>query len=213
MLNIITACVRPQNLEKIHKSILEAQSNYGSKIPIFWCIVLDSRAATEYLFLAKMLEHKTLSFTPEFETHIIENNTYKTSWETPVSVGLSHIKEGLVCVVDDDNIMHPSFIKYIYPRYLNGTKGFIFHQLLSVDKNYNRRVRFAKPIKIAPGKIDTAQFCFDRGIIADTSWSPRVKEPDGVFISLVYAKHHESIQVVDEILCYYNYLSPKGPKV
>lgn len=213
MLNIITACVRPQNLEKIHKSILEAQTIYGSKIPITWYIVLDSRAATEYLFLAKMLEHKTLSFTPEFETHIIENDTYKTSWETPVSIGLARIKEGLVCVLDDDNIMHPLFIRCIYPHYLNGTKGFIFHQLLSVDKNYNKRVRFANPIKIAPGKIDTAQFCFDKSIIADITWPSRVKEPDGVFISLVYTKHHESIQIMDEILCYYNYLSPKFSKV
>jgi len=209
MLNIITACVRPQNLEKIHKSILEAQTNYGSKIPITWYIILDSRAATQFLFLEKMLETKTLSFQPEFETHIIENDTYKKSWVAPISIGLSLIKEGLICAIDDDNIMHPLFIKCIYPYYLKGIKGFIFHQLLSVDKNYNKRVRYAKPIKIGPGKIDTAQFCFDKSLIGDTIWSPRVKEPDGVFISSIYTKHHESIHIVDEILCYYNYLSPK----
>lgn len=213
MLNIITACIRPQNLEKIHKSILEAKANYGSELPLRWYIILDARAATQYLFLAKMLETKALSFQPEFETHIIENDSYKTKWETPINIGLSQIKEGLVCAVDDDNIMHPFFIKCIYPHYLNGKKGFIFHQLLHIDKSYNQRVRFAKPIKIGPGKIDTAQFCFDRSIIGDISWSPKVKEPDGVFISLIYAKHHEAILIIEEILCYYNYLSPKFSKV
>lgn len=209
MLNIITACVRPQNLEKIHKSILEAVANYGQVIPLRWYIILDSRASTQFLFLEKMLETKTLNFKPEFETFIIENDSYKTQWITPVNIGLSLIKEGLVCAIDDDNIMHPDLIKCIYPHYLKGIKGFIFHQLLGVDKGCNKRVRFAKPIKIAPGKIDTAQFCFDRSIIGDTCWSAKVKEPDGVFISLVYDKHHGSILIVDEILSYYNYLSPR----
>jgi len=213
MLNIITACIRPQNLEKIHRSILESQANYGSKVPITWYIVLDSRLAPQYLFLAKILETKELSFQPEFETHLLVNDSYKTSWESPINIGLAHIKDGLVCAIDDDNVMHPSFIKCIYPHYLNGSKGFIYHQLLNIDKSYNKRVRFAKHTKIAPGTVDTAQFCFDRSIIKDIKWCTRSKEPDGAFISLVYSKNKESIMLVDEILCYYNYLSPKFSRV
>jgi len=208
MLNIITNCVRPQNLEKIHTSICEAQATSEIKPPIRWIIVLDERAQTEFLFLAELLKTMKLSFEPTFKTDLVVNPCVPV-WDAPMNLGFSMVKEGLVCAIDDDNIMHPDFMKCIYPYYLEGVKGFLYHQLLSVDKSYNRRVRYVKPVKIEPGKIDTAQFCLDKSLFGPYKWSTKTPQPDGVFIRKVYTKFHQSILILDEILCYYNYLTPK----
>jgi hypothetical protein len=204
MLNIITACIRPKNLPKIHESLLASVVNYGKPIDIQWHIVLEGRYKDQDL--EDLIFLQKLPFETKVPTFLHTNDSYKTSWESPINIGLSKITEGLVCIVDDDNIMHPHFIKCIYPRYLAGNKGFIFHQQLSRDKNLNNRVRFAKMANVAPGKIDTAQFCFDRSII-NAKWIWHLKTPDAVFISAIFQKHTNFIQFVDEILCYYNYLS------
>jgi len=207
MLNIITACIRPKNLPKIQDSILTSVAKYEMPIAISWHIILDGLYKNDDL--EEIIFKQQLPFKTEIPTFLWTNDTYKTKWEGPITVGLSKITEGLVCIIDDDNIMHPHFIKGIYPRYLAGAyKGFIFHQQLSRDKNCNNRVRIAKITNLKPCSVDTAQFCFDRSIInANAKWSWDSKTPDAAFIEAVYRKHADSIQFVDEILCYYNYLS------
>lgn len=210
MLNIITACIRPQNLKVLHQSFKTALQECGHEVPITWHIVLDERKANEHHFLAKAVETKQLDFDSEIPINLMINDTFKTSWDSPVNYVLKRITSGLVCLVDDDNIMHPDFLKCIYPAYLQGSKGFLFHQLLGVDKSNNKHVRFAKPSRIKPACVDSAQFCFDRSIIENVEWSPKINIPDGVFISDVWQKHSNLIKIIDEILCYYNYLKPRG---
>jgi len=204
MLNIITACIRPKNLPKIHESLLVSAANYENPANIQWHIVLDGLYKNQDL--EELIFTQKLPFETKIPTFLHINDSYKTTWESPINVGLSKITEGLVCIIDDDNIMHPHFIKCIYPRYLAGGKGFIFHQQLSRDKNLNNRVRLAKIVNIKPGKIDAAQFCFDRSII-NAKWSWHSRTPDGAFIGSVFQNHANFIQILDEILCYYNYLS------
>jgi len=210
MLNIITACIRASNLEKIHESILKAKEPY-SNVDIAWYIVAEGRVLPTNSELRQIVDTKKLQFNNTITTHIIVNDTYQTHWESPVNIALEHIKSGLVCIIDDDNIMHPEFIEYIYPKYLSGIKGFIYHQQLSKNKTCNNIVRIAKRANIAPGKIDTAQFSFDRSLVENDSWCPKSKQPDGYFISSVYAKKSSEILILDRILCYYNYLQDDNP--
>lgn len=206
MLNIITACIRPQNLQKIYESIVASLDLYGKPVDIHWHIILDGLYKDESLKL--LIETKTLPFTPNFPVHLHVNDTFQDKWDSPINVGLSKIEKGLVTIIDDDNIMHHDFIRGVYPAYLAGKKGFLFHQQLSVAKNCNNIVRYAKIANIKPGKMDTAQFCFDRSII-DIRWDWYSPQPDGAFMRSIFLRNQQDIQIIDDILCHYNFLSTK----
>lgn len=148
--------------------------------------------------------------------------------EAPVNVALKEIKRGFVCILDDDNIMHPRYIEEISSA-IEGrdTIGMVYNQNLGRPKGtVNRRTRFIDYYKIKPGSIDSAQFTMSRDLIGNIKWTqrdPKNKEhflfspgdtppitPDGDFIHKVYTANPGYFIVIKRRLCYHNYLSPES---
>lgn len=202
MLNIITACVRPKNLKLLHESILRAKDFFKGEIDICWHICFDITVTSHFPDLENFIQNRELDFTPNIQSNLFD----VTSGMTPITTALKRIEKGLVCNLDDDNLMHHAFIKKIYPLYEEGWRGFLYHQLLGIDKNKNNKIRTVKPVKIKPGAIDSAQFCFDKSLIGAVEWRKGVREPDGIFISEIFSKNYKFIKIIEDVLCYYNAL-------
>lgn len=216
MLNVITACWRPRNLKKLLNSFLEAQKLHPT--PIVWWIVYDAKAAPLHKPHFDEVKKK-LSSLDSITASFVENDG---ALRSPSNVAINRIQDGLICWVDDDNIMHPRFLKAInYHSKDDPEIGLLYQQNLGKPpKQTNRRIRTVYPYGIKPGAIDTAQFTIHRKIIGDIRWqqrpdplvmNPPPYQPDGVFIQQVYERHHSKFKFIKHPICYYNYLS--SPKL
>jgi len=205
-LNVITACIRPNNLPLLAQSFAIANK---LKIPINWIIVIDGRYVRDTDPIKRVEEIVSKIIDPNLTIVILLNDTYLKTWESPINLALALIKSGLVCIVDDDNIMHPEFIQTVYPIYLKEQSvGFVFHQLMSIEKGGNLKVRIAKFANLKPDKFDTAQFAITRDLIGDLKWCTTSNQPDGLFINTLFEEKRNKFKILDKILSYYNYLHP-----
>jgi len=148
--------------------------------------------------------------------------------EAPINIALRNIKQGLVCNVDDDNIMHPNYIREIaIIAEKNKTVGIFYQQSLGRTKGTtNRRIRTVDYHKIKPGLIDSAQFTATRDLIGNIIWpfkslkyqpyfifaqgDPPPTTPDGDFIQEIYKANPSYFVLIKKTLCYYNYLAPES---
>lgn len=106
--------------------------------------------------------------------------------------------------LDDDNIMHPDLIPWLAANIgvLNNYSGIIFDQAF---KNGVTRLK-ADPDKITVGNIDTAQYMFRGSIVKGLRFDESRYDADGVFIEELYARNKDKFLIVNQPLCYYNYL-------
>lgn len=123
--------------------------------------------------------------------------------DSPINTILPLLKTGWVCLLDDDNIMHPNYLREIirqpYPAIC------IYHQQLSrILEPVNPLIRQGTKCEI--GSIDTAQFTIAAELIS-YGWDAEHEQPDGKFINNIYNKHPALLRRIDDVLCYYNYLS------
>jgi len=222
LLNIITACIRPYNLTHIYNSILNSKGDIDSDIR--WWIVIDLATTS--------LDSKGKEQLEAIRVQIEKDNIIKVVCipandpkEAPVNKALHKISKGLVCFIDDDNVMHPNYMKEIHKA--KGDKeriGFLYQQNLGKPKtSFNRRTRFIEFYKVKPGLVDSAQFTISRDLIGNIAWPPRALEyqpyrgildpvkpsttPDGDFIHKVYTANPKYFVIIKRMLCYYNYLA------
>ena len=222
LLNIITSCIRPQNLPNILDSIVKAASLV--KIPIHWYLVVDTRSSQ---YSEKAILDAKLKLLPP-EGIILKwrefSDSYEKNW--PVNIALEEIVEGLVCILDDDNIMHPNYLSAISKVAGEKEIGILYDQLMGPNKSGNQQIRKVYRHLIQSGYIDAAQFTISRSLIGDTRW-PSVPlgsklhallkgnsnplgldfQPDGIFIEKIYQQHPTKFIIISEPLCYFNHLS------
>jgi len=219
MLHIITACIRPENLARILDSFKDAHTSEPT-LPLIWWVVVDKLAIEffrknfNFSIYLEALQSLTAKL-PFLTLKIIEHHDLRS----PSNPALNKIKNGYVCWVDDDNIMHPQFLKVITP-YLKENKslGLLYYQNLGKEpKQTNRNVRIVYPYRIKPGAIDTAQFTLHRKLIGKARWEcrlemkhlnkPKDQNPDGIFIKTIYDKHADKFKIIKHTICYHNYLA------
>ena len=224
ILNVITSCIRLRNLPRILESIKISNT---PKIEIRWYIVLDNN---NLKLPPEQIEkiRESLPNSPEISINLrIFQDSYTVSW--PTNLALDEIQDGLVCVIDDDNIMHPDYLNTIYQIAKDKPEiGILYAQMM--DRNpptHNARIRKIVPYLVAPSYVDTAQITVSRSLIGTCRWAPvspdnimysvlirkdqnpqgQPFQPDGKFIAQVYEKHFKHFVILDQPLCYYNYLS------
>jgi len=118
------------------------------------------------------------------------------------NIGLNEIKNGYVYFLDDDNIIHPLFFKRVVEILGSTNKALIFSQ---INKDDTDRLT-PDESKIEVCFIDTAQFLIPINLVGDLRWEVYDYCADGVFFSTVYSNHRNQFIIVQEPLCYYNYL-------
>ncbi|KAK3260753.1 hypothetical protein CYMTET_30313 [Cymbomonas tetramitiformis] len=179
LVNIITACTRPENLAKMLPEIENALDVWN----IVWWIVYDAQVIhqTQVATLGK-----------PYVQEIFHGHPTSVSGKAQLNFALDRITSGFVYVLDDDNTLHPAL------KNLPLTAGgYIFQQQLEGGA--------VRDIDIRPSKIDQAQFLLSMDIIGDLRYD-LCYDADGKFISQIYNQHADMLQVVHEPLCYYNHL-------
>jgi len=197
VLNIITPCVRKYNLEKIAASICP------SNVAVTWLIIFDQELLlTEDVALKPHLENlckHSIKFLATKSSESVSGNAQRNH-------GLNQLtKNGYVYFVDDDNLIHPNF--WNYTHLLDGTHGIIGHQLLA-----DGQLRKAAGFHVCPNKIDIAQCCFPMKLVGKNRWIEKKYNADGLFASHIHHLNTNKFIIIDDVIAYYNRLSPIWPQ-
>jgi hypothetical protein len=104
-----------------------------------------------------------------------------------------------VYILDDDNLMHPDFIK-VYTQVKPDSVIFVGSQLL------NNGIRIAKPWKLSVQEVDSAQYAIKKSHIGNLKhWD--CYRHDGYFLTELVIRAREQnkgVQVFEDIMSYYN---------
>jgi hypothetical protein len=216
LLNVITALIRSKNLKKILESLIVSRGD--TSIDIHWMLVVDQRSLMSSIDVANTHIQEILAEVAQ-KTWLTCEAFYLKSHKSPANIGFENAKDGMICLVDDDNIMHPDYISAIHKEAEAMTIedfGFLYNQILGKPpSSCNQRVRKVVPYRIGPGRVDTAQVTITKKLLKNRRWPNReldmsVTCPDGVFIGGVYSNAPNKFKIINRSLCYYNYLSGPG---
>ena len=180
MINIITPCSRPENLDKLYNSIKE----FGDKEKIWWYIVYDFEQGER--------KFKYIPWAREFWFNEESCVGYPQR-----NYALDLIEDDWCYFLDDDNILHPDLIGEIENIVDGRIEGILFRQELSSND-----IRLIDPRQC---HMDIAQFALRKKLIGDKRFEIGYTA-DGKFIQEIYNDNHDKILRIEEPLCYYNYL-------
>jgi hypothetical protein len=178
LLNIITPCSRPSNLETIEHSINIPKSNYK------WFIVFDANSVPNNIYLPK-----------NAEIFAIKNNR-STVGHAQRNLALDIIDNGHIYMNDDDTILHPQLWDNIKE---------LDHDFISfMQTKKDGRIRIYGD-KIKVGTIDSHNFIVSKNISRGIYWKIDRYEADGLFAVECYKKAKTKIYI-PKVLSIYNYL-------
>ncbi len=185
---VITACTRPDNIERIHKSL--------GDVPLHWIIVEDCGSLNgRHVVIPKDSIHKI--------TVIQDETTPRLPWHgevvknSGIDFAVNKSSEEWVYVLDDDNEMFPDFYKIISPVMKSTNADIIaFDQILKNGDTRN--------LIIKVGEIDQAQYVI-RATAIGSARIPLNYKGDGMFIESL--SKTRKIQSFPGAICYYNRLS------
>jgi hypothetical protein len=186
MINIVTACSRPENLPKLFSSIRFEHIH-------MWHIVYDTS------------KNNTIQFQFQGNPKISERtcDVKGICGHPQINYALDRIQEGYVYVLDDDNIMHPDFWNIVSK--FDGEHVFTFDQFRSPQG----RKLLGNQIK--ESKIDTSQFIVPRKLIGSTRWVEQKHNGDFFFINEIHNNHPTKFKYISGVYAYWNFLAkPKS---
>ena len=184
MLTIVTPCSRPENLPRIAESITG---------PARWIVVVDSA----------VVQGKVEQ--PGAEV-IYHSEPGSVAGHAQRNAALDLIDSGWVYFLDDDNIMHPDFWTLFDWLDEDDETGMV---LVGQDVNGTRRV----PERIGIGLVDMAQLVVRRELIGDLRFPAHFYEADGMMIGALVRRHAAKVQLVRDVLSYYNGLRTYGNNI
>lgn len=185
MINIITACSRPENLQALYESL--------QGLTCKWYIILD--------------DCKEFNLSTHFNSTvklIVKQSKKKGKWAGSLkNEALEMISFGWVYVLDDDNILHPAFKNLIwhYIDVYHYKDAFVFNLLLPDGK-----LMIANYSSIKVYHINQAQFILKRELIGETRYDLDKYEDDGLFIEYIYEHNPDKFMCINEIMSYHNKL-------
>jgi len=190
LFNIITPCSRPENLQQLYRSIVEAEPDFTQ---LKWVIVHDR-------FEDFKVPGLNLPWIEQYHHHggIVGHDQR--------NYALDHvIKEGYVYSLDDDTVLHRNFFK-VLNRAIRETnkKGYIFWQELE-DGTYRKNDHDNTTI----WHIDNGQFLLHRDLIGSLRYC-YAYFADGIFIEILHKAQPEDFEYIPECLSYYNRLRWKS---
>jgi hypothetical protein len=181
-LTIITPSCRQENILKLYESL-----NFDKIYK--WIIVYDTTKNRKYNKL----------FVGNEQIIEVECNSDGISGNPQRNYGISLINDSFIYFLDDDNIIHSNFWNIV--DILDNNYFYTFDQ-----QRTNNNIFLGNNIKI--DNIDTAQFIVHKNHIKDIKFIIDKYNADGYFISDIYKNNINSHKYINEIGCYYNYLTP-----
>ena len=197
LFNIITRCSRTKNLLKVKDSIFNQSPN------VMWYVYFDTLHLKDIdSDLLTELQHPNIKIT--FKKSIPGDYGHQFINDT-----IDLIQDGWIYVLDDDNILHEDFISTLTTYILENPdkKAFIFNQKVDGKDFTKLDVRLAKPENMKVQLIDMAQFLLRRDLIGEIRLKSGDYKADGYFIEEIYKSNPEDFFFINQILCYYNYLT------
>lgn len=208
LFNIITRCSRTKNLLKVKDSIFNQSGN------VIWYVYFDTT-------ILKDIDAELLSELQDDRIKLFFKKSIPGDYGHQfINDAINNISNGWVYILDDDNILHEDFISNL-TKYISenpNKKAFIFDQKVDGKDFTKLDIRLAKPENMKVQHIDMAQFLLKRDLISDKRLKLGDYKADGYFIEDVYKSSPEDFFFINQILCYYNYLTgskmpPSLPKV
>lgn len=196
ILNIITRCTRTTKIKEIFDSFID-KSNY---FEIKWFVIFDLTSLVD-------IPTDILSFLKDKASIRFYESDPSDFGHQMINKTIDEIDDGIVYILDDDNILHPNFFPLLEDWFDNywDLDGLLFNQKIGGIDFTGQDIRQVDPNDVKVGKIDMAQFCLKRKLIGSFRIPPNNYVADGVFIQNIYATHTERFLIKDEIGCYYNY--------
>lgn len=202
--NIITPCSRTYNLAEILLSILEAKKDLD--IHVNWLIAFDGSKVAEQDIKTLINFHRPgiddIDITPLYVT-----NDKSVSGNAQRNEALDLVSEGFVYFLDDDNIIHPEFLRFLLKTIeANGSDiGILCPQLID---NYTR-IRTIDSFSVKVGGVDIAQFCVPASWVSNTRWTLSKYVADGIFLCTIYKAYSDRFIFAQKPLAYYNKLQER----
>lgn len=203
-LHLITPLSRIENLNKLEKSVRKL----GDTISwLVWWIVMDSKS------IKLNDQDRILSLMERVNNNVFVNVLYLGGENIAGHAARNKVLNSLEAVgrtddwimsLDDDNIIHPRLIKFLKENQdsLNNYSGLLFDQVL---KNGNIRLK-VDPDNVGVNQTDTAQFMFKLDILDGLRFKEDEYAADGLFIGELFNKNKDKFLIINEPMCYYNYL-------
>jgi len=208
LFNIITRCSRTKNLLSVKDSI------FNQSLNVMWYVYFDTLHLKDIdAELLTELQDPNIKIT--FKKSIPGDYGHQF-----INDAIDLIQDGWIYVLDDDNILHEDFIQTLTSKIIESPdkRGFIFDQKVGGKDFTKLDIRVANPQNVRVGHIDRAQFLLRRDLIGEMRLKSGDYKADGYFIEDVYKYNPEDFLFINQLLCYYNYLTgskmpPSLPKV
>jgi hypothetical protein len=195
-LHIITRCTRTTKLKEIFDSL----KFDSKKISMIWYVLFDLNSINE-------ISSDTLTFLSDKAVLRFYNSEPNDYGHDLINKTIDEISDGLIYVLDDDNILHSNFKTLIEDWVDNhfSYDGLIFNQKIGGIDFTGLDEREASLENCKVGHIDMAQFCLKRKLIGDVRIPKNLYVGDGMFIERLVKENPQGFRFVKEIGCYYNY--------
>lgn len=184
-LRIITAVSRPYNLTKMQDNI---NSSFRSFIPA-WHLYYDNRFA---------LNNQVKS------PQKITDASMDCSGAPQKNLGLSEFKDGLCCFLDDDNLIHSDFEKWLLYAICRSPSSnfYVFSQYRPITG----RILVAHADNVKKDCIDIGQIVFRREAISTERFREKCYTSDWFWINELWEKDPVSFYFCDKVAVHYNVL-------
>jgi hypothetical protein len=196
LVNVVTAVSRPENLRRIHASMIA--SLMGEPIRARWILVFNE-GDMRPIHLLKPAPCENLS---------VERRQFGGPSRFGVAQknhGLDQVSEGFYHLLDDDNIVHPRFFGAISEAMAREPqkRAFAYGQ-----QRWDRWGDLkATPETMEPNKIDNSMFVVHRDVIGPERYDPALAGiEDYHFFRRLYDKGPAAWTFLGETLAYYNFL-------
>lgn len=207
-LHLLTRCTRLHNLPEIEESI---KNNIPDSVKVEWYIIFD----TGYFSSIPM---EVLEKYSKYHLRYRDNKGHGMEVFNDILSDIMLLDDGVTIndwfyILDDDNIIHPDFYKVF--NYVDDytTHGVLFNQYIGGKDWTGLEIREIKSNNIKVREVDSAQF-----MLRLNFWNNLYKSgygfgsgylADGEFIEMAYKIHRSIFMLIDEVLCYYNYIEDK----
>jgi hypothetical protein len=179
LINIVTPCIRPENLKPIAESIDIPSRNYR------WIVIHDAD------------EFPNMETPKEAEQHLYREQG-SVAGHAQRNFANRLITDGYVLQLDDDTILHPDFWKAVKD---------CEEDIVSWAQSWPDGDHRLEAGNYSVGSIDSGSYMAKRSVIGDLQWQAGRYDADGYFAQQVVART-TSQRKIERYLSYYNYLRP-----
>lgn len=197
----LTRCTRIGNLELIEKSILK---NKPKHLLFEWHIIFDIE------YFGSIPGDVLYYYGNKYTLHFKDNKGYGMSVFNDIIPKVYKDRRDWFYILDDDNIIHQDFYSKIH-QYLKkpGINGVLFSQYVGGKDWTGKEIRYIDENNIKVREVDSAQF-----LITYDLWEKSDKFgggylADGMFIEETYNKYSADFIILNDVLCFYNYIEEK----